>query len=100
MPGLTEPTVYRTLNFLVGQGFALAAHVGSGQIVYEIAGRDHHHLICKACGHTYEIDHSVLQDLYEQFQENMGFLIDSIHVTFFGLCADCQEQVQLQSSRG
>jgi Fe2+ or Zn2+ uptake regulation protein len=91
MPGLTEPTVYRTLNFLVEQGFALAAHVGSGQIVYEIAGRDHHHLICKACGHTYEIDHAALQALYEQFQENTGFLIDSVHVTFFGLCAECQK---------
>lgn len=27
-PGLTETTVYRTLEFLVQNGFALAAHVG------------------------------------------------------------------------
>jgi Fe2+ or Zn2+ uptake regulation protein len=90
IPGLTEATVYRTLNFLVAQGLALAAHVGSGQLVFEIAGHEHHHLICRACGHTHEIDHAALQALYEQFQANTGFAIDSVHVTFFGLCPDCQ----------
>jgi Fe2+ or Zn2+ uptake regulation protein len=100
MPGLTEATVYRTLNFLVEQGFALAAHVGSGQLVYEIAGRDHHHLICKACGRTHEINHAALEALYEQFQVSTGFVIDSIHVTFFGLCPECQKQDEAQSCEG
>lgn len=92
MPGLTEATVYRTLNFLVEQGLALAAHIGNGQLVYEIAGHNHHHLICRACRHTYEIDHSILEALYEQLQAETGYKIDSIHVTFFGLCPDCQEE--------
>jgi Fur family transcriptional regulator, ferric uptake regulator len=90
MPGLTEATVYRTLNFLTEQGLVLAAHVGYGQLVYEIAGHDHHHLICRACGGTQEIDHAELQALYQQFQHSTGYQIDSIHVTFFGLCPDCQ----------
>jgi Fe2+ or Zn2+ uptake regulation protein len=100
MPGLTEATVYRTLNFLVEQGFALAAHVGSGQLVFEIAEHDHHHLICKACGLTHEIDHAALEALYEQFQADTGFLIDSVHVTFFGLCPDCQKLGSGQSCIG
>jgi Fur family transcriptional regulator, ferric uptake regulator len=89
LPGLTETTVYRTLSFLVEQGLALAAHVGGGQLVYEFAERNHHHLICRACRHTHEIDHSVLQKLYERFQQDTGFQIDSYHVTFFGLCPEC-----------
>ncbi|MFM8323183.1 MAG: Fur family transcriptional regulator [Chloroflexota bacterium] len=90
MPGLTEATVYRTLNWLTEQGLVLAAHVGSGQLVYEVAGRDHHHLICRRCGHTQEISHTLLQTLYARFQDETGFHIDSIHVTFFGLCPHCQ----------
>jgi Fe2+ or Zn2+ uptake regulation protein len=90
MPGMTEATVYRTLSFLAEQGLALAAHVGSGQLVYEIAGKDHHHLICRTCGESCEIDHSLLQSLYEQFRARTGFQIDTTHVTFFGLCPGCQ----------
>lgn len=91
VPGLTEATVYRTLNFLTRQGIILAAHVGSGQLVYELADHAHHHLICRKCGDTHEIDHSLLEDLYQQFQTKTGYQIDSIHVTFFGLCPGCQE---------
>ena len=93
LPGMTEATVYRTLNFLTEQGLVLPAHIGSGQLVYEIAGHDHHHLICRACGETREIDHAVLQSLYRQFQENTGYRIDSMHVTFFGLCPGCQNSL-------
>lgn len=90
LPGITEATVYRALSFLSEQNLILAAHIGSGQLVYEIAGHDHHHLICRACGCTHEIEHEMLQALYQQFQEKTGFQIDNIHVTFFGLCPACQ----------
>lgn len=92
LPGMTEATVYRTLSFLSEQGLVLAAHVGSGQLVYEIAGHDHHHLICRSCGATQEIDHALLSSLYEQFQSSTGYQIDSMHVTFFGLCPGCQKR--------
>ena len=92
LPGMTEATVYRTLSFLAEQGLVLSAHVGSGQLVYEIAGHDHHHLICRACGGTHEIDHTLLLSLYQQFQASTGYQIDSMHVTFFGLCPECQSK--------
>lgn len=91
LPGITEATVYRTLAFLAEQGLALPAHIGGGQFVYEFAAHNHHHLICRRCGETYEIDHEDLQALYSQFQARTGFQIDSIHVTFFGLCPECQK---------
>lgn len=92
LPGLTEATVYRTLNFLTEHDLALAAHIGRGQLVYEIADNDHHHLICRKCGETHEIDHDLLQSLYEEFEAHSGYRIDSIHQTFFGLCPDCREE--------
>jgi Fur family transcriptional regulator, ferric uptake regulator len=96
MPGLTEATVYRTLSFLNEQGLALAAHIGSGQLVYEIGGRDHHHLICRQCGQEREIPHEALQALYRQFEATTGYQIDSLHVTFFGRCPNCQNSAQAE----
>src|SRR5262245_809707 len=61
MPGLTESTVYRTLTFLDEQGLAMVGHVGSGQIVYELAEHSHHHLVCRGCGEMLEIDHAALE---------------------------------------
>lgn len=89
MPGLTETTVYRTLEFLARNGLALVAHIGDGRLVYEYAGRSHHHLICRECGYSVEISHELLEELYAQFKERTGFRIDCSHVTFFGLCPGC-----------
>ena len=91
LPGLTETTVYRTLDFLAENGLALAAHIGDGRMVYEFAGRNHHHLICRECGYTVEIEGALLEQLYAQFKEQTGFRIDCCHVTFFGLCAGCDQ---------
>lgn len=91
MPGLTEATVYRTLNFLANKGLALVAHIGDGRLVYEAGGHNHHHLICRACGYTVEIEHELLETLYSEFREKTGFHIDCCHVTFFGLCPGCNQ---------
>jgi Fe2+ or Zn2+ uptake regulation protein len=89
-PGITEPTVYRTLEDLAEKKFLLAAHVGNGKIVYELAETQHHHLICHNCGKTVEVEHAPLKLLYRQLALSTGYKLDSSHVTFFGLCPDCQ----------
>jgi Fe2+ or Zn2+ uptake regulation protein len=90
LPGLTEATVYRTLEFLVENQLALVAHVGDGRHVYESARRNHHHLICRGCGYTMEIEHEQLAPFFKQFEGQTGFKIDCAHVTFFGLCPGCK----------
>ena len=89
MPGLTEATVYRTLDFLTRNGLALVAHVGDGRLVYESAAHKHHHLICRDCGETVEIGTDLLAALYDRFHEQTGYIIDCCHMTFFGLCPTC-----------
>jgi Fur family transcriptional regulator, ferric uptake regulator len=90
MPGLTEPTVYRSLNFLSAHGLILVTHVGGGQLVYEHAQRDHHHLICQECSQMCDVEPELLSELYLQFKVKTGFEIKSRHITFFGLCPHCQ----------
>jgi len=89
-PGITETTVYRTLEFLAENGFALAAHMGGGKLVYELTEENHHHLICRKCGKTVAVKYSALTNLYNELGDSTGFKLDSSHVTLFGLCPDCQ----------
>lgn len=89
MPAITEATVYRTLDFLTRQGLVLCAHLGGGHVVYEL-GDDHHHLLCRMCGQSVAISHDVLGNVYHYLEEATGYQLDTSHITFFGLCPDCQ----------
>ncbi len=91
LPGLTETTVYRTLEFLAANGLVRPAHIGNGHLVYEIARHEHHHLICRNCGASTEVEHSPFERLYRQLESSTAYKLDSSHVTFFGLCSDCQK---------
>jgi Fe2+ or Zn2+ uptake regulation protein len=90
LPGITETTVYRTLEFLAENGFSRSAHMGNGHLVYEIAQHEHHHMKCRGCGMEVEVEHAPLEGLYSQLEKLTGFKLDSSHMTFFGLCPDCQ----------
>ena len=90
-PSLTEPTVYRTLEYLAEKKIVLAAHMGNGKMVYELTGNNfHHHLICRNCAKAVEVEHAPFGRLYRQLESSTGYKLDSNHVTFFGLCPDCR----------
>jgi Fe2+ or Zn2+ uptake regulation protein len=90
LPSLTEPTVYRTLEFLAENGLARPAHTGNGHLRYEIAGNDHHHLVCRMCGNEMEVEHTLLETLYQKLESTTGYLRIDSHMTFFGICPACQ----------
>ncbi|NJC97844.1 MAG: transcriptional repressor [Anaerolineales bacterium] len=91
LPGLTEPTVYRTLEFLADLGLARPAYATNGRLTYEIAGNDHHHLVCKHCGDEIEVEHTLLESLYRLLETTSGYRSIGSHVTFFGICPKCQK---------
>jgi Fe2+ or Zn2+ uptake regulation protein len=90
LPGLTEPTVYRTLEFLARNGLARPTQTGNGHLTYEIAGNDHHHVICRSCGSEVEVEHILLETLYRKLESTTGYLRIDSHMTFFGVCPGCQ----------
>jgi len=91
LPGLTEPTVYRTLEFLAENGLAYPSSSGSGHLTYQIAGEDHHHVACRVCGSEIEVEHALLEGLYRKLESTSGYLRIDSHVTFFGVCPECQK---------
>jgi Fur family ferric uptake transcriptional regulator len=92
-PRLTEPTVYRTLEFLTANGLARPARTGRGHghLVYEIAQHDHHHLVCRSCGAEMEVQHQLLENLYRELESSSGYRLTDSHITFMGLCPHCQK---------
>ncbi len=91
LPGLTETTVYRTLGFLARNGLAWPIRLRTGHLVYELAGIQHHHLICRQCGSEIELEHSLVQDVYAKLEAASGYRLSDDHLTLFGLCRDCQK---------
>jgi Fur family ferric uptake transcriptional regulator len=89
-PRLTEPTVYRTLEFLAENGLARPSQTGNGHLMYQIAGNDHHHLVCRLCGDEIEVNHALLEHLYRELESASGYVRIDNHMTFFGVCPKCQ----------
>jgi Fe2+ or Zn2+ uptake regulation protein len=89
LPGLTEPTVYRTLDFLAENGLAYPSHSGNGHSTYQIAGEDHHHVVCRICSSEIEVEHQLLEGLYRKLESTSGYVRIDSHITFFGVCPAC-----------
>ncbi len=91
LPGITEATIYRTLEFLAENGAIFRAHPENGRLAYEIAAHNHHHVVCHICRQEIEIGHKLLETMYEQIEKASGFQLDTSHLTFFGICPVCNQ---------
>jgi Fur family ferric uptake transcriptional regulator len=92
--GMTEATVYRTLEFLAGNSILLVANRGNGHLAYELSGESHHHIICRTCGAQMEVDPALLATAIIQIESETGYRLNVGHLTFFGLCPKCQPNSQ------
>ncbi|PWH13241.1 MAG: hypothetical protein DDG60_10620 [Anaerolineae bacterium] len=92
LPGVTEPTVYRNLDFLRQHGFIHATSTPSGRLEYQIVTHSHHHLTCKICGATIEFEDEHLQPLFARLEEMTGYHLSEHHVTFMGFCPQCKSK--------
>lgn len=88
-PRITEPTVYRTLEFLARIGLVRPSHTGNGHFAYQIAGDDHHHLVCRICGGETEVQHGLLESLFRNLESISGYVRIDSHMTFIGVCPNC-----------
>jgi len=86
--GLT--TVYRTLQTLAEAGEIDVLRTGSGEAVYRrCSAHHHHHLVCRHCGHTVEVEGPAVEVWAEKVAAEHGFTDISHTVEIFGSCAGC-----------
>ena len=83
-------TVYRALADLAVEGEADALQQ-DGESLYRACtpGTHHHHLICRNCGLTVEIEADAVEQWARSVAAEHGFTEPNHVVDVFGLCADC-----------
>ncbi len=53
-------------------------------------GDNHHHMVCRSCGHTEDVDCAATGIPCLEPDEALGFTVDEAQVTFWGICPTCQ----------
>ena len=87
--GLT--TVYRHLQALADAGQVDVLRTDEGEQVYRRCPTDahHHHLVCRSCGRSLEVDGPEVEAWAAQVAAKHGFTDVTHTVEVFGTCADC-----------
>ena len=96
--GLT--TVYRTLQLMVEAEQLDAIRTDDGEIAYRRCSTGHHHhLVCRGCGHTVDVDCARGPAPCLDPVDPQGFDIDEAEVVYWGRCPACATDQQIQPSR-
>jgi Fur family ferric uptake transcriptional regulator len=86
--GLT--TVYRALQSLLDDKIVDSLRRDDGEAVYRMCGENHHHhLVCKSCGTTIEIQAQAIEKWAQQMASDHGFREVGHTAEIFGLCKKC-----------
>ena len=83
-------TVYRALADLAVEGEADSLQQ-EGESLYRACtpGSHHHHLICRNCGLTVEIEADAVETWAQSIAAEHGFIEANHVVDVFGVCSDC-----------
>jgi len=84
-------TVYRHLQALSEQGSVDAIRDGSGETLYRQCETSvhHHHLICRNCGRSVEVEGRAVEQWADRVAREAGFTDVGHTVELFGLCPQC-----------
>ena len=87
---LSTQTVYDCLEALTRAGLVRRIEPAGSPARYEArVGDNHHHLVCRACGETSDVDCAVGAAPCLTPAAAAGFVVDEAEVIFWGLCASC-----------
>jgi Fur family transcriptional regulator, ferric uptake regulator len=88
--GIGLTTVYRTLQTLAEAGEIDVLRTPSGEAVYRrCSAHHHHHLVCRECGRTVEVEGPTVESWAEQIAAAHGFTEIDHTVEISGRCAAC-----------
>jgi Fur family ferric uptake transcriptional regulator len=88
--GVGLSTVYRTLQAMADAGEVDVLRSEAGEAVYRrCSTRHHHHLVCRSCGATVEVEGPTVERWTDAVAAEHGFTDVSHTVEIFGTCPDC-----------
>jgi Fur family ferric uptake transcriptional regulator len=86
-------TVYRTLNALAEDGSADALTLEGENLYRACSPGHHHHLICRDCGTTTEIEATAVEAWAKTVASDHGYAEPQHIVDIFGTCPSCSTGV-------
>jgi Fe2+ or Zn2+ uptake regulation protein len=87
---VSRQAVYDTLGTLTGRGLLRRIQPAGSSARYEVrVGDNHHHLICRSCGQTVDVDCAVGYAPCLAPDDDAGYQVDEAEVIYWGRCPDC-----------
>ncbi len=83
-------TVYRTLSTLAEAGEVDMLRTEDGEAIYRrCSDTHHHHLVCRVCGRTVEVEGPAVERWTSAIAAEHGYAEVSHSLEIFGLCPTC-----------
>ena len=87
---ISRQAVYDALGALVDKGLVRRIQPAGSAARYEDrVGDNHHHLICRTCGRTVDVDCRVGEAPCLTAAKDAGYEIDEAEVIYWGRCPEC-----------
>lgn len=87
---ISRQAVYDALGILVEKGLVRRIQpAGSPARFEDRVGDNHHHVICRSCGKTVDVDCAVGDAPCLTAADNSGYEIDEAEVIYWGTCPAC-----------
>jgi Fur family transcriptional regulator, stress-responsive regulator len=87
---ISRQAVYDALGILADNGLIRRIQPAGSPALYECrVGDNHHHLICRTCGKTADVDCTVGNAPCLTPADAAGYQIDRAEVIFWGQCPEC-----------
>lgn len=89
---ISRQAVYDALGVLVDKGLLRRIQLAGSSTRYEHrVGDNHHHLVCRTCGHTVDVDCAVGSAPCLGTVDEKGYEIEEAEVIFWGRCPTCRK---------
>ena len=87
---ISRQAVYDALGILSEKGIIRRIQPsGSPALFEDRVGDNHHHLICRKCGKTVDVDCAVGETPCLTAADASGYQIDEAEVIYWGICPEC-----------
>lgn len=87
---ISRQAVYDALGMLAEKGLIRRIQPAGSAARYEDrVGDNHHHLICRTCGKTVDVDCAVGDTPCLTAAQDSGYRIDEAEVVYWGTCPEC-----------